>query len=362
MKKLGETIDVRSTYLMKTIKPIKITSKLNGQAVEKLTSAEMGKLWAVYMGNTMSKCVLSYYVQHVTDKDIKEILKNALSISNEFLDDIKNIFKKENFPIPIGFTEDDVNLGAPRLFADEFYLHYLKYAAKAGLSLYSTAIPLMLRQDVRDFILKCNQLTTDLLVTLNETLKEKGFLTRPPVIPVPEKVEFIQKESYLNGFLGHVRPLHGLEIAHLYDNMENNSTSKVLLMAFGQVAKNDKVKNFMHRGKDITMKHIEACRHQLNNEDLPAHPLLDDLVEKSTFAPFSDKLMMFHKIDMFSMKIRSYANALSLNGRHDIGAMFSKFLMDIGLYVQDGAKIFIDEGWMEKPPQAVDRNSLSTNK
>jgi hypothetical protein len=362
MKKLGETIDVRSIYPMKTIKPIKITSKLTDQPVEKLTSAEMGKLWAVYMGNTMSKCVLSYYLQHVNDKDIKEILKNALNLSNEFLRDIKKIFDSENFPIPIGFTEDDVNLGAPRLFADEFYLHYLKYAAKAGLSLYSTAIPLMLRQDVRDFILKCNQLTTDLLVTLNDTLKEKGFLTRPPVIPVPEKVEFVQKESYFNGFLGHVRPLHGLEIAHLYDNMENNSTSKVLLMAFGQVAKNEKVKNFMHRGKEITMKHIEACRHQLNNEDLPAHPLLDDLAENSTFAPFSDKLMLFHKIDMFSMKIRSYANASSLNGRHDIGAMYSKFLLDIGLYVQDGAKIFIDEGWMEKPPQAVDRNSMSSNK
>ncbi|WP_420491138.1 DUF3231 family protein, partial [Neobacillus drentensis] len=84
----------------------------------------------------MSKCVISYYLQHVNDKDIKEILKNALTIGNEFLKDIKTIFEKEHFPIPIGYTEDDVNLGSPRLFADEFYLHYLKYAAKAGLSLY----------------------------------------------------------------------------------------------------------------------------------------------------------------------------------------------------------------------------------
>jgi hypothetical protein len=362
MKKLGETIDVRSNSLMKTIKPIKITSKLMDQPDEKLTSAEMGKLWAVYMGNTMSKCMISYFVQHVDDKDVKEILNNALNIVNELVNDIKKIFKSENFPIPIGYTEDDVNLGAPRLFADEFYLHYLKYLAKAGLSIYSTAIPLMLREDVRDFILKCNQLTTDLLVTLNDTLKKKGYLTRPPVIPIPEKVEFVQKTNYFNGFLGNVRPLHGLEIAHLYDNMENNATSKVLLIGFGQVAKNEKVKDFMHRGKEITMKHIEACRQLLQKEDLPGYPLLDDLVEKSTFAPFSDKLMMFHKIDMFSMKVRSYANASSLNGRHDIGVMYSKFLMDIGLYVQDGAKIFIDEGWMEQPPQAVDRDSLSSNK
>jgi hypothetical protein len=342
------------------MKPIKITSKVTDRPDEKLTSAEMGKLWAIFMGNTMSKCVLSYFLQHVKDREIKEILQHALHIAEGLIKDIKMIFEHEHFPIPIGFSEEDVNLGAPRLFDDEFYLHYLKYVAKAGLSLYSTAIPLMLRNDISDFIVKCNVLTTELLLTLNIALKNKGFLTKPPVIPIPDKVEFIKKESYFNGFLGHVRPLHGLEIAHLYDNIENNATSKALLIGFGQVAKTKKVKDFMHRGKDITMKHLEACRKHLHKEDLPAHPLMDDLVGNSTYAPFSDKLMMFHKLDMFSMKIRSYANALSLNGRHDIGAMYGKFFIDIGIYVQDGAKIFIDEGWMEKPPQAVDRDSLSS--
>ena len=219
----------------------------------------------------------------------------------------------------------------------------------------------MIRSDVSDFIVKCNVKTTELLITLNETLKNKGFLTKPPVIPIPEKVEFVQKESYFNGFLGHVRPMQALEITHLYDNIENNATSKALLIGFGQVAKHEKVRDFMHRGKEITMKHIEACRQHLHKEDLPAPPLIDDLVENSTDAPFSDKLMMFHKIDMFSMKVRSYANALSLNGRHDIGVMYGKFLADLGIYVQDGAKIFIDEGWMEKPPHALDRDSLSSN-
>ncbi len=42
---------------------------------EKLTSAEMGKLWVTYMGNSMSKRVLSYYFQHVEDQDIKKLLK-----------------------------------------------------------------------------------------------------------------------------------------------------------------------------------------------------------------------------------------------------------------------------------------------
>ena len=61
---------------------------------------------------------------------------------------------------------------------------------------------------------------------------------------------------------------------------------------------------------------------------------------------------------MFSMKIRSYANGASVSGRRDIGALYAKFLMDISLYVEDGAEIMIDHGWMEKPPEAIDRDEL----
>ncbi|WP_077619528.1 DUF3231 family protein [Bacillus sinesaloumensis] len=330
---------------------------------QQLTSAEMGKLWAVYMGNSMSICVLSYFQQHCDDPEIMDILNKAKSTSTKFISEITKIYNKDEFPIPIGFdVKKDVNLEAPRLFADEFYLHYLKYAAKAGLSLYSTAIPIMIRPDVRDMIIQFNVDTVKLLVSLNELLEKKGFLTKPPVIPIPKEVSFVEKQSYLAGFVGDVRPLHALEVAHLHDNLENNVASKGLLIGFSQVAEHKKVKEFMIRGKEITMNHIKECTEKLHQDSLPGHPLVDDLVQTSTIPPFSDKLMTFHKIDMFSMKIRSYANAMSLNGRRDIGVMFGKFILDIGRYVEDGANIMIDEGWFEKPPHAADRNSLVDGK
>lgn len=330
---------------------------------QQLTSAEMGKLWAVYMGNSMSICVLSYFQQHCDDPEIMDILNKAKSTSTKFISEITKIYNKDEFPIPIGFdVKKDVNLEAPRLFADEFYLHYLKYAAKAGLSLYSTAIPIMIRPDVRDMIIQFDVDTVKLLVSLNELLEKKGFLTKPPVIPIPKEVSFVEKQSYLAGFVGDVRPLHALEVAHLHDNLENNVASKGLLIGFSQVAEHKKVKEFMIRGKEITMNHIKECTEKLHQDSLPGHPLVDDLVQTSTIPPFSDKLMTFHKIDMFSMKIRSYANAMSLNGRRDIGVMFGKFILDIGRYVEDGANIMIDEGWFEKPPHAADRNSLVDGK
>jgi hypothetical protein len=272
---------------------------------------------------------------------------------------IKDIFIREDFPVPEGYTEEDVNLSAPRLFSDKFYLHYLIYTCKAGMSLYSTAIPIMSRKDVRYFFIDTLYSTVELVVDVNNLLEAKGLLVKPPSIPTPDKVNFVKQQSFLNGFFGDIRPLHALEIAHLYSSMENNITSKALLIGFSQVAKTEKVKEYFIRGKELTNKQIKACSQQLNKDNLPSPPLLDDLVSTSTASPFSDKLMMWHKIDMFSMKIREYANGISLNGRRDLGGMYAKFMMDVGLYLEDGANIMIDREWMEQPPEAADREGLA---
>ncbi|WP_243355241.1 DUF3231 family protein [Bacillus litorisediminis] len=341
---------------MHTIKPIKLSSNKTN-ITEKLTSAEMAKLWATYMGNSMGKCIISYYLQHVEDKDIKILLQNALQLAEELLKIIKDIFNKENFPIPQGFTEEDVNVGAPRLFQDEFYVHYLKYASKAGMSIYSIAIPLVYRKDVKEFYRYCMNSTMDLMEQVNEILMNKGFIIKPPLIPVPEKVEFVH-ENFLNGYFGYVRPLHAMEITHLYDNIENNMTSKALITAFAQVVKDEKIRKLFERGIKITTNNIEHYMQKLHDENLPTPSFLDHLVTTSTFSPFSDKLMLFHKMDMFSIKIRAFGNSVAVNGRHDLGLLYMNAFIKNSSFVQDAAKIMIEKGWFEKAPQAVDREKI----
>ena len=342
---------------MGTIKPIKIGSAKSSTS-EKLTAAEMGKLWATYMGNSMSKCILSYYLKHVEDRDIKTLLENALNLAEEFMKITSDIFEKENFPVPTGFGEADVNLGAPRLFQDEYYVHYLKYAAKAGMSIYNVAVPLVYRKDVAEFFTYCLDSTMALMGQIKELLMDKGLIMKPPLIPIPDKVEFVHQD-FLNGYFGHVRPLHALEITHLYDNIENNVTSKALIMAFAQVVKDEKIRHLFERGRDLTTASIESYMKMLHNENLPSPTFLDDLVTDSTFAPFSDKLMLFHKMDMFSMKLRAFGNSVAVNGRHDIGLLYARSLMKIGAFVESAAKIMIEKGWMEQPPRAVIRTNLT---
>lgn len=327
-----------------------------------LTPPEMGKLWATYVGNTMGICTLSYFLKHVDDEDIKEVLEYALSISEELAEDIKQIFIQENFPIPVGFTKDDVNLEAPRLFHDEFYLHYLQYLGKAGMSIYSVAVPLVTRRDIRNFFVDALSKTTKMMTNVNDVLTSKGKLMNAPQTPAPSQVDFVHKQSFLNNSLVNGRPLHGLEVAHLYGCINNDITSKALILGFKQGAKQERIKKYLERGKNINQKHIESISKRLNSDSIPSPTLLDHLVTTSTTPTFSEKLMVYHKIDMFSMKIREYANGASLNGRKDIGLLFAKCQLDVSLYVEDGANIMIDHGWMEQPPLVVDRNNLPLHK
>ncbi|QCJ45198.1 DUF3231 family protein [Bacillus sp. S3] len=340
---------------MDIMKPINLTTQELDES-HSLTSVEMGKLWVTYVGNSMSSQILSYFLQHCEDQYIRTLLENGLALSKDFMQRVEGFFKKVDFPTPSGFTNDDVNLGAPRLFEDAFYVHYLKYAAKAGLSIYAVAVPLVMREDIREFFVYCNQCTTILLGQINNVLFEKKLIAKPPIIPIPAGNDFIKKQNYLNGFVGDVRTLHALEITHLYDNIENNTTSKALLLGFYQTVKDEKIKALFKRGLDMTDKSVKQYMEKLQIENLHTPSYIDHLVTNSTYPPFSDKIMLFHKVDMFSMKIRSFGNSLAVNGRRDLGMLYGRTLINIGLFVDDGANILIEKGWMESPPKAFARD------
>jgi Protein of unknown function (DUF3231) len=339
---------------MDIIKPIQLsTDKLNES--EPMTAVEMGKLWATYTGNSMSFQILTCFLQNCEDEHIKVLLENGIALTKDFMQRIEGFFHKNNFPIPRGFTEDDVNHGAPRLYDDAFYVHYLKYASKAGMSIYAVAIPLVMRKDIKDFFMYCNECSMILLEQINTILFEKNLIAKPPILPIPKSNDFIKKQNYLAGFVGDIRPLHALEISHLYDNIENNTTSKALLLGFYQGVKDEKIKALFKRGLDMTEKSVKQFMEKLHVENLPTPSYIDHLVTPSTYSPFSDKIMLFHKVDMFSIKIRSFANSIAVNGRRDIALMYGRNLMNVGLFVDDGANLLIENGWMESPPKAVER-------
>ncbi|MEG9295279.1 DUF3231 family protein [Mangrovibacillus sp. Mu-81] len=324
----------------------------------KLTAAEMSYLWNSYMGDSMSVCVFKYFLKHIEDDEIKSVVSHALDLSQQHIEMIKGILSDEDIQIPQGFTEQDVNLKAKRLFSDKFYLYYVKNMAKGGLLSYAVVSPNIYRQDIRAFFSKCLTSTLELSNEVTEILLEKGLAIRPPTIPYPKKVEFVHKQSFLLEGLGK-RPLSGMEIANLYANIQTNQLGSSMAIGFSQVFQSKKIRNYILRGKDISAKHIKVFSDYLSNHSLPVPMSFDQEISDSTESPFSDKLMLYHFALMSYAGVRNYGVAISESQRSDLAVDYSRLLTEILKFDEDGVNLLIANEWLEQPPLAADREDLA---
>lgn len=92
-----------------------VESKINEETPHsvRLTAPEIANIWAQYQNDTMAICVYTYMIKIVEDVSIRPILEFSLRIAEGHITKIKDYFTQEKFPIPHGFTEDDVYLAAP---------------------------------------------------------------------------------------------------------------------------------------------------------------------------------------------------------------------------------------------------------
>lgn len=328
----------------------------------RLTAAEMASLWTQYINDTLALCVNLYFLEKVEDEVIRPIIKFTLEASKENIAIARDIFEKEDFPIPLGFTEQDVNVKAPRLFSDTFVLMYLRQMSILGMAGSSGALGLATRPDVVAFHKRILNLGIELQDQTRELMLKQGTYVRPPYISIPEKVDFVEKQHFLAGFVGKKRALTSVEISHLFLNVQTNAIGKVLMTGFAQIAKGKDVKQFLIRGKKLSQKYIELFSDFLIKEDLPAPMSWDSAVTDSNASVFSDKLIMFHVSAMIAAGIGNFGMAMAASPRRDVGFKYASLIPEISLYAEDGANIMIKHGWLEEPPQTDDREKLIKNK
>jgi hypothetical protein len=328
----------------------------------KLTSSEMANIWTAYINDSMAICVFKYFLQHIEDQEIKQVIEYALSLSQKHIDTLTKIMTNENFAIPQGFGNQDVNLTAPRLYSDTFYLYYIMYMAKFASNTYTMALATIARRDIRSYFTECEVTSVELLNQSTDVALAKGILVRPPYIAAPQKVDFVQKQSFLTGWFGDRRPLTPIEIMNLFFNIRRNVLGKSLLLGFSQVAKLKKVREYMERGVQIATKHVEVFSSLLSEDYLPAPMTWDTLPTESTDSPFSDKLMMFHTSALISAGIGYYGASLGASPRRDLSSHYTRLMAETTQYLEDGANIMIDNGWLEQPPSATDREAIINSK
>lgn len=328
----------------------------------KLTAAEIGTLWFQYMSDSMVLQVLTFFSHQVEDREISPVVKYAREISQDHLTKITEILDGESIPVPTGFTSEDIDLAAPRLFSDPFFLSYIRNMARIGLQRYGLALTSSARKDVRNFLHECIRTSAELDEKATRVQLSKGLYVRSPYIPTPEGKEIVRSSDFMGSMFGKQRPLLAMEIDHIFVNVQSNMLGKALLMGFSQVAGAPDIRDSLLRGKQIAHKHMEVLGAMLVKEDLPAPMNSVSDVTGSTASPFSDRLLLYHSMMLQAAGLGNYGISMSMSMRADIVAMYSRLMLEVGQYVEDVAQLFIEKKWMEKPPQAVDRKELALSR
>ncbi|ARU61989.1 hypothetical protein CBW65_13990 [Tumebacillus avium] len=321
-----------------------------GHTHVRLTSAEISLLWGSYISDSMAKQMFEYFLATSEDDDVCKLLQEAYTACEEDCSSVADIFHREGISKPLGFTDSDVRRDAPRLYSDITLLFYLKNRTMIVQNINSMSASLSAREDVRQFFSKR-------LVRFNEMnnrqitmMLEKGVYIRPPFISLPEKVDIVHQESFLNG-LWNKRPLLAQEAANLFLNQEINSLGATVLNGFLQTAQDEDVRKYMQRGYELSKKFASLFADALNEEGVvfAVNPYLE--VTDSHVPPFSDKLMLAHVDALNTAGISNYGVGLSSAFRRDLGALYTKCIAQTLEYASDGAQLVIKKGWLEQPPQ-----------
>jgi len=330
----------------------------NGGQV-RLTSSEISQLWAQFMNDSGSICMLRFFLEKAEDEEIKPIIDHALNISKSHIDKLTSIFKEEKHIVPDGFkVETDVNLQAPRLYSDNYVLQFIHMMSKIGLTNYAAAVAGTTRADITDYYMECMTETMELYKISKELLLAKGLYIRSPYLPNLTEIDYVKKQGFIFDVIGDKRPLIAAEVSNLFSNHQRNALGEATITGFGQVAQSKDVKQFLVRGIEIAQKHTKLFGEKLRDSNLPIPTTWGAEVTESTSPTFSDKLMMFFTSGMISLSVGYYGTAIAQSPRIDIGVMYNRLSLEVQLYSEDGANIMIKKGWMEQPPMAADRDEL----
>lgn len=322
-------------------------------------SSEIGHLWSSYMAENMSVTMLKHMVAKSKDPDIHNVLQRALDISSQRVKSMEDIFNSIQHPIPAGFGEKDVDSNAPELFSEVFSLRYTRLMTKFILFNYSLAFSESSRIDFRKFFSECIDTSKEVVEIANDVLLAKGLYVKSPYITIPDQVEFVHDKSYYGSFFGDVRPLNAIEISNIFSVMEFKMAVRALKLGFAQVIKSDKLRKHLTRGLQIADKQIKVLASFLEDEGLHGPEQVDYQVTSSQESPYSDKLMMFHVTVTMAYIIAAYGIGLTNTARKDIALSFSRLMAEIIEYVKDGTDLLIENGWLERLPEAANRQELT---
>lgn len=324
----------------------------------KLTSSEIGTLWAEYVNGTAVHIVNKYMLSIIEDKKIRALFKNAISTFENQKKQITMFIENEGFPVPIGFNDSDLKEGTKRLFSDIFCLHYLHIMTLHGLLGHMTSLSASVRKDLRYFYDSCDSDGKKMYHQTIELLLEKGHFQRDPYFYPEATPEFISGPQFLDSFFGDQRPLSATEIISLSFNLKKKILEKTLSIAFSQVAQSKEVRRFLESSQKISNNQIQSLSNLLKKDNLPVPMSWESEVTTSKDSPFSDKLMLYQVGFLIQTAQAYHGTGLASSTRTDLVVTYEKVILKNLMVTKEWFNIMTKYKWLEQPPLAPNRKKL----
>ncbi|SPF40566.1 conserved hypothetical protein [Candidatus Desulfosporosinus infrequens] len=328
----------------------------NKESIEGLTASEVSSVWAGYMKGSFEQRFFQYFLETTEDNEIKKIVQRMLNQSIVSIEEAKAIFINENIAIPLGFTDEDISVKAHKMFSDTFTLYFCDDIVLLSLSTFSSAISDCTRKDVRNYFQMSLEFSLNMQNDINDLMLSKGVYLRPPQIALDNVVDFVDENKYLSGFLGGLRPINVAEIANLSRIIHRAQFSKMIFVAFGKIAKSKELALHFSKGRDEIQKVLDSLQEVLEKENIPISASSDYEIFDIDLPPFSGRLMLFFVnmcLGIFCFNMISQAMTSSF--RSDIVSKVTKIMNDMKHFYGEGIKLTIKEGWLERPPQSINR-------
>lgn len=325
-----------------------------------LSSSELATLWMTYQQKTMIQRILEYFIEKAHDEEAKEILLYTHSNVKDYIGRLIHLFENEGCVIPIGFTEEDVNVGVPKLFDHKFDIMFLRNLKATSMGLHTLHLNMSYRKDLILLYKELTGFTQTVYEKCMDYLREKDVLPGPPAVTVPKSIEFAQSPNYMAGFniFSDKRTLNTVEVAYLYFGIETNTLGMQMMTGFAQAATEPEVKKYFIKGKELSKKIVSDYTHVLMQSDIHAPSTSGAKATDSTVSPFSDKLMIYCTSLFTNFGLGSNALGTAFSLRSDLPVKLAVTAKDILAYGHEGGKIMAKNGWMEQPPSMEDRNKL----
>lgn len=320
-----------------------------------LTSAEIGKLWGSFLSELGVERIFKVFSAHCEDQEIQTVMETALKFSHQNQKFLTSLFNEEGLTRPIGFADKDIHPEAPKMYKDLFYLYYLIFLAKAGVITNGFAIIVSTRNDVIDYYEQTIQQSELIYRMAKKILLKQGSPFEAPTIPLSNQIDMADNQSYLGKMLGSQRKLNCLEGTELYAAHMNAFVIHQLMNGFSQLKIQPEFHDYFTKYRDLTAKHQKSFQSKMEKEDVPTLPF-ENLIykkEKGQPSPFSEKLMLTHSLMFGSFLLTNYGHSISLSFRKDLSLDFGKKAVELDKNLGNGAKLLIDNGWLEEPPQII---------